>query len=94
MHTSCGIRKPAKRLRSTPAPTVARMLRRAAVEDLTFMLILLTHSHPDHIADLARLSSGTGAPIFISSCEPLRDVQTIAEGQVWNIGSLRIEARA
>lgn len=69
------------------------MLRRAAVDDLSFMLILLTHSHPDHIADLPRLSSGTGAPIFISSLEPLRDVQTIGEGKVFNVGSLRIEAR-
>ncbi|CAN5572262.1 hypothetical protein BH18VER1_BH18VER1_07500 [soil metagenome] len=70
----------------------SEMLRRVAVDDLAVMLILLTHSHPDHIADLSRLSSGTGAPIFISTLEPLRDVQTISEGEVWNVGSLRIEA--
>lgn len=69
------------------------MLRRAAVDDLSFMLILLTHSHPDHIADLPRLSSGTGAPIFISSLEPLRDAGTIGEGQMFNVGALRIEVR-
>ncbi|MBA3273049.1 MAG: MBL fold metallo-hydrolase [Chthoniobacterales bacterium] len=70
----------------------SEMLRRVAIDDLSVMLILLTHSHPDHIADLSRLSSGTGAPIFISTLEPLRDVQTISEGEVWNVGSLRIEA--
>jgi glyoxylase-like metal-dependent hydrolase (beta-lactamase superfamily II) len=69
------------------------MLRRAAVDDLSFMLILLTHAHPDHIADLPRLSSGTGAPIFISSLEPVRGADTIGEGKVFKVGSLRIEAR-
>jgi hydroxyacylglutathione hydrolase len=69
------------------------MLQRAAVDDLSVMLILLTHSHPDHIADLPRLSSGSGAPIFISSLEPLRDVQTIGEGKTFKVGPLQIEAR-
>ena len=38
------------------------MLKRAALEDLSFMMILLTHAHPDHIADLGGLCSGSGAP--------------------------------
>ncbi len=69
------------------------ILHRIAKEDLSVMLILLTHAHPDHIADLSRLRSDTGAPIFISALERVRDAQTIKEGEVFNVGALSIEAR-
>ncbi len=42
------------------------MLRRASKEDLTIKIIMLTHAHPDHVADLERLRSETGAIIYIS----------------------------
>ncbi|MBA3881515.1 MAG: MBL fold metallo-hydrolase [Chthoniobacterales bacterium] len=69
------------------------MLHRIAKEDLSVMLILLTHAHPDHVADLSRLRSDTGAPIFTSSRERVRDAEGINEGEVFNVGALSIESR-
>lgn len=71
----------------------SEMLRRAAVDDLSFMLILLTHAHPDHIEDLARLRADTGAPIYVPENEPVRDAEIIAEGHEFGLGALSIEAR-
>ena len=69
------------------------MLKRAAVEDLTFMMILLTHSHPDHIEDLDGLSSGSGAPLYAPENEPVADATIIGEGDEFELGSLKIETR-
>ena len=69
------------------------MLKRAAVEDLTFMMILLTHSHPDHVADLDGLSSGSGAPLYAPEHEPVADATIIGEGDEFELGSLKIETR-
>jgi glyoxylase-like metal-dependent hydrolase (beta-lactamase superfamily II) len=70
-----------------------KMLRRAAREDLTFKFIMLTHAHPDHVADLERLRSETGAVIYISEHENARGAETIAEGERFRVGALEIEAR-
>ncbi|HMJ06522.1 MAG TPA: MBL fold metallo-hydrolase, partial [Chthoniobacterales bacterium] len=69
------------------------MLRRASREDLTFKFIMLTHAHPDHVADLERLRSETGAVIYISEHENARGAETIAEGERFRVGALEIEAR-
>ncbi len=55
-------------------------------------LILLTHAHPDHVADLRRLRQ-TGAPVYISELEPEEGAEAIAEGKRFRVGSLEIEAR-
>nr|MDQ3314620.1 MBL fold metallo-hydrolase [Verrucomicrobiota bacterium] len=62
-------------------------------ENLTVKLILLTHSHPDHVADLSRLRKETGAPVYISKRESARDAEGIDEGKRFECGALRIEAR-
>jgi len=69
------------------------MLRRAGRQDLAFKFILLTHAHPDHIADLERLKSETGAVVYISELEAVRGSEDIAEGERFGLGSLSIEAR-
>jgi hydroxyacylglutathione hydrolase len=69
------------------------MLQRIQEEGLTVKLILLTHAHPDHVADLRRLKSATNAPIFISTLEREEGVEAIAEGKRFQVGSLEIEAR-
>ena len=69
------------------------MLKRAAVENLTFMMILLTHSHPDHVADLDGLGSGSGAPLYAPEHEPVADATIIGEGDAFELGSLKIETR-
>ncbi|MFZ1219493.1 MAG: MBL fold metallo-hydrolase [Chthoniobacterales bacterium] len=69
------------------------MLERIREKNLTVKLILLTHAHPDHVADLARLRQATGAPVYISELEPEEGAEPIAEGKRFEVGSLKIEAR-
>lgn len=69
------------------------MLTRIAEEKLKMRMILLTHSHPDHIEDLARLQRETGAPTFISSRESAKGAEGIEEGKRFECGGLKIESR-
>lgn len=69
------------------------MLERVRREHLKAKMILLTHAHPDHVADLRRLRETTGAPVYISELEREVDAEPIAEGKRFEIGSLKIEAR-
>ena len=69
------------------------MLERIATEKLTVKLILLTHAHPDHVADLRRLREETSAPVYISDRESAEGAEAIAEGKHFRVGSLEIEAR-
>ncbi len=45
------------------------LLEKAKSEGLTINLILLTHAHSDHVADLNRLAQATGAPVYLSERE-------------------------
>ncbi|HVF71430.1 MAG TPA: MBL fold metallo-hydrolase [Chthoniobacterales bacterium] len=69
------------------------MLERITSEKLNVRLILLTHAHPDHVADLPRLRRETGAPVYISELEPEEGADPIAEGKHFQAGSLSIESR-
>ena len=69
------------------------MLKRAAVEDLSFTMILLTHAHPDHIEDLDRLRGGTGAPVYVPENESVNGATIIGAGEEFKLGALSIEAR-
>jgi hydroxyacylglutathione hydrolase len=69
------------------------MLQRIEREGLKVKLILLTHAHPDHVADLGRLRKATGAPVYISELEPEEGAELIAEGKRFEVSSLKIEAR-
>jgi hydroxyacylglutathione hydrolase len=60
---------------------------------LTVKLILLTHTHPDHIADLARLEAETKAPAFVSARESISNAEAFAEGRVFQVGNLKVETR-
>lgn len=71
----------------------AEMIARIHTEALSVILILLTHAHPDHVADLPKLTAATGAPVFVSTLERLRDAESVSEGQRFTVGSLNIEAR-
>jgi hydroxyacylglutathione hydrolase len=68
------------------------MLDRVAKEKLTVKLILLTHAHTDHIADLARLKEETGAPVYISERESIPGAETISEGHEFKVGNLKVKA--
>ncbi len=69
------------------------LLERAKEHGLTIKLILLTHAHPDHVADLRRLAQATGAPVFLSSREQAPGAEAIEEGKAFHLGKLRIESR-
>jgi hydroxyacylglutathione hydrolase len=69
------------------------MLRLATREKLSVKLILLTHAHPDHVADLARLGDETGGQIFTPAREPLPGAEPVEEGRHFHLGKIDIEAR-
>jgi hydroxyacylglutathione hydrolase len=69
------------------------MLQRIEKEKLRVKLILLTHAHPDHVADLRRLREATDAPVHISELEAEEGAHGIEEGKRFRAGSLKIEAR-
>ena len=69
------------------------MLDCIAAENLKLEAVLLTHTHGDHIFELDRLCSKTGAPAFVNEREPLDGAESFAAGRVWLEGGLRIESR-
>jgi len=69
------------------------MLERIEKEKLTVKLILLTHAHDDHIADLRRLRKKTGAPVYISEREGAEGAELISEGRKFDVGKLDVESR-
>jgi glyoxylase-like metal-dependent hydrolase (beta-lactamase superfamily II) len=70
------------------------MLKRVADDHLKTRMILLTHAHPDHVADLRRLRKATEAPVYISELEPEEGAESIPEGKHFKLGTLAIEARS
>jgi glyoxylase-like metal-dependent hydrolase (beta-lactamase superfamily II) len=69
------------------------MLEHAEKLSLTIELVLLTHAHPDHVADLARLTKRTNAPAYLSSREQASGAEAIEEGKKFSVGQLEIESR-
>lgn len=69
------------------------MLRTAKENGLDIVLILITHIHGDHIADLARLKKETGARAFVSELEPTEGAELFTAGRVFHAGGLAIESR-
>lgn len=60
--------------------------------------VFLTHTHPDHIADLENLRTLGGTlsePLRVNACvaEPLEGAELFACGQVFTIGNLKVETR-
>ncbi len=68
------------------------MLAKVKKEKLEVKMILLTHAHTDHVADLTRLKKETGAPVYISEREPIAGAEEISEGREFEVGKLRIKA--
>jgi len=69
------------------------LLDAVAARGLTLKLILLTHTHGDHIFDLDRLKEKTGAPAFVGEREPLEGATSFEAGRTWAAGNLKIESR-
>ena len=60
---------------------------------LNVQMILLTHSHADHVADLPRLREETGADVFTPKREPVPGAEPIEEGKRFRLGNLQIDTR-
>jgi glyoxylase-like metal-dependent hydrolase (beta-lactamase superfamily II) len=69
------------------------MVRFAKHHKLDLQLILLTHAHPDHVADLPGLREETGANVFTAAREPVPGAEPIDEGKTFRLGNLKIDTR-
>lgn len=69
------------------------MLRLATKENLSVKLILLTHAHSDHVADLPRLREETSAEVFTPARESVPGAEPIEEGKRFRLGKIDIESR-
>jgi glyoxylase-like metal-dependent hydrolase (beta-lactamase superfamily II) len=69
------------------------LVRFANRHKLNIELILLTHAHPDHVADLPLLREETGADVFGPQREPVPGAGSIEEGKRFRIGKLQIDTR-
>src|SRR5215471_6724434 len=69
------------------------ILRFAKHHKLDVQLILLTHAHPDHVADLPGLREETGADVFTPGREPVPGAEPIDEGKKFQLKSLQIDTR-
>lgn len=60
---------------------------------LTPKYLFLTHTHQDHVADLAAIVKRTHVEIFSPDLERLPETKIVREGDQLRLGKLRIEAR-
>jgi hydroxyacylglutathione hydrolase len=70
------------------------MLEFLKKQGLKLELILLTHSHGDHILELDRLVEKTGAKAYISEREALTGAESFQARKTFHVGSLQIETRS
>jgi hydroxyacylglutathione hydrolase len=63
---------------------------------LNLSLIFITHTHPDHILDLAKLSGDGAVTTFVHAKEPCGGAKSFALGETecWESGGLKIEPRS
>lgn len=69
------------------------MLDFLETKNLKLDSIFLTHTHGDHIFELDRLKSRTGATAFVSRRERIGGAHPFDEGRRFEIGRLRVETR-
>jgi hydroxyacylglutathione hydrolase len=68
------------------------MLEAVDARGLKLELILLTHSHGDHMLD--RLRERTGAEAWIGEKEPVAGARSFPVGKTFEVGALSIETRS
>ncbi len=71
----------------------SEMVRSANRQKLTVKLILLTHAHADHVADLPRLREETGGQVFAPVRESVPGAGAIEEGKRFRLGKVEIDTR-
>lgn len=73
--------------------TSQAMLDTIKAEGLTLRYIFITHTHDDHIADLARLAGETKAEVWASEREPVNfpGAKTFKENAHFHLGELAVK---
>ena len=61
--------------------------------DLKVESIFITHTHEDHVAALRDIATKTSARLFGPSREPVSGAAVVQEGNRFEIGNLKVEAR-
>ena len=69
------------------------MAKFAADNGIKIQMILLTHTHSDHIADLGRLKSVTQAAAFVCKLEAIDGAETFEVSRKFTVGPLKIDTR-
>ena len=75
--------------------TAAPMVDFIKANGLSLDLVFITHTHPDHIADLDGLCAAGAPTVFINEKEPTAGAKTFqVDGTTsWHLGGLKIEPR-
>ena len=71
----------------------SEMLKLAKSNALKPELILLTHTHPDHIADLEKLKSAADVKAWVCELEAIPGAESYKAGRKFTAGALQIETR-
>lgn len=66
--------------------------REAGAQHLTVELVLVTHGHPDHVADVGRLAQETGAKVVAHRLSRVPKQIALEDGDRVPLGTLSIEA--
>ena len=81
-----------------PAWENDKILEVAKKHDLNVKIILITHTHSDHIEGVREMANSTGATVYVHKAgeEDIRnqgvsDIKTIDEGDIINIGKIEVK---
>jgi hydroxyacylglutathione hydrolase len=69
------------------------MIKFASDQGIRIQSILLTHTHPDHIADLDKLKQATDAAAFVCKIEQKPGMEPFEAGRNFRAGALSISTR-
>lgn len=69
------------------------MVKFATEREIRIQAVLLTHTHPDHVADLQRLTEITDAKAFASKLEDFPGIETFEIGRNFRFGGLIVSTR-
>lgn len=69
------------------------MAKFAADKNIKIQMTLLTHTHADHVADLARLKGVTQAAAFVCKLEAIDGAETFEVSRKFTVGPLKIDTR-
>lgn len=67
------------------------ILKAAESHGLKVELMLVTHTHHDHVMCLGELRERTGAPAYVSPKEPIPEAEPLEEGRTFQVGKLSIK---